>query len=47
MDNSQKLLTPFEGRLLFTIKINANELQGLKDIVNERASFKNQFICSV
>jgi hypothetical protein len=43
----QRVLARSEGRLRFTLKINAEELNTLRQIVNERASFKYPYLCSV
>jgi hypothetical protein len=39
--------TNIQGKLIFSLKVSPNELESLKIIVNERASYHFEYFCTV
>lgn len=47
IDEGRTVETGKEGRFRISLKISPEELETLQTIVQERASFKNLYLCSV
>jgi hypothetical protein len=47
LQGGQQVLASFHGNLKFNLKVGAEELETLNELVKERSGFKHQNLCSV
>jgi hypothetical protein len=47
LQGGQQVLASFHGKLKFSLRVGAEELETLKELIRERSGFKHQNLCSV
>ena len=47
LQGGQQVLASFHGKLKFNLKVDAEELETLRELDKERSNFKHQNLCSV